>query len=427
MKRQVGFLVMLILLLSLITISCAQSSTPAPSPSSKPPPASSSTPATTPATAPTSAAPAAGGGVIKIGQVLPLTGNMAMTASLMVKSFDYAFEQVGYQVAGKKIQIITGDSKASPETAIDVARKMVENDKVAVINGAITVGENMGLAGYMNQAGIPQVVNAQLAVQTIPNNKWVIGAGGTPMQDPSAMATYVYDQLGYRTADVFTYDDAAGHAFLNAFIATFKNKGGQIVQETYTPNPCPDYASYLTVLKPADALATYTSGPNAITFLTQYYQMGIDKKVPLISAYHGSFLGPQVLNVLPPAIADATVGVVVPTPYTPALDTPFNKQWVPAIQAKVGMYPDDSCSGPYQSAKVIIEALKATNGDTTPEKLRQALLAVNVEGPEGNISFDPQTQVAFKNIYICKVTKQDKGYVWGPPIFTYKAVPAKGL
>ena len=76
--------------------------------------------------------------VIKIGHMRPLTGPMAQMSQEMVRAFDWAFEQVGYQVAGKKIEIIVQDSEASAEKAIDVARKMVEKDKVAlIVNGEL--------------------------------------------------------------------------------------------------------------------------------------------------------------------------------------------------------------------------------------------------------------------------------------------------
>ncbi len=364
--------------------------------------------------------------VIKIGHIRPLTGNLAMTSSLMVKAFDLAFQQVNYQVAGKQIQIIVGDTKGDPASAIDVARKMVENDKVAMIVGATTVGENMALAGYFNRAGIPEILSTQMPLLQIPNNKWVIGAGGTPAQLTSTMGAYAYDKLNYRKVDILTQDNSSGRAFLNPFMASFKAKGGQIVQETYTTFPTQDFAPYLTVLKDADALVAWTAGADAIKFLTQYHEMGIDKRLPLLGAYHGSFLVPYVLRNMPPAAAAATVGNLVPTPYSPALDTEVNKKFVADIQSKLNIFPDDTESGPYQVAMAIIEALKATHGDTAPDQLRRALLNVNFTGPEGPMKFDAQTGISIKTVYICRVAKQGNHYTW-QDVFSYTDVPPTGL
>ncbi len=104
----------------------------------------------------------------------------------------------------------------------------------------------------------------------------------------------------------------------------------------------------------------------------------------------------------------------------------MNKKFVADIQAKLNVYPDDTESGPYQVGMAIIEALKATNGDTTPEKFRQALLSVNFTGPEGPEKFDPQTGISIKTLYICKIAKSGNNYTW-QDVFSYNDVPPNGL
>jgi branched-chain amino acid transport system substrate-binding protein len=303
---------------------------------------------------------------------------------------------------------------------------MVESDKVAMVVGATTVGENMALAGYFNRVGVPEVLSTQMPVLQIPNNKWVIGAGGTPAQLTSPMGAYAYDTLNYRKVSILTQDNTSGRAFLNPFMASFKAKGGQIVQETYTTFPTQDFAPYLTVLKDADALVVWTAGADAIKFLTQYHEMGIGKRLPLLGAYHGSFLVPYVLNNTPPAAAAATVGNFVPTPYSPVLNTDVNKKFVADVQAKLNIFPDDTESGPYQVALAIIEALKATHHDAAPGRIRQALLNINLTGPEGPMRFDPQTGISIKSVYICKVAKQGNHYTW-QDVFSYPNVMPTGL
>jgi branched-chain amino acid transport system substrate-binding protein len=423
MSKIVFSLAAIVAILALAMAGCSSTSattTTTPSTSS---PQTSTAPLST--TAITTTAQPTPQGIIKIGHIRPLTGNLAMSSNLMVQAFDFAFQQIGYQVAGKQIQIVVGDSKGDSATALDVARKMVENDKVALLVGPTQAGEGPAVAGYINQVGIPEIFTSPQPAEIFAGaNKWAFASGGTNPQYATSMGIYAYEQAGYRKVDVLTQDTAAGHIFINAFMDGFKSKGGQIVQETYTQYPTPDFASYLTVLKDADAVVAWTAGADAVKFLIQYHEMGIDKRLPLVGAFHGSFLANSVLKALPPADGDATVGDLVPTPYSPFLDTPFNKQFVADIQAKFGILPDDTQSGPYQGAMAIIQALKATNGDTTPEKLRQALLSVKFDGPEGPVKFD-STGVSIKTVYICKVNKSGSDFSW-QPIFSYKDVPAAG-
>ena len=370
--------------------------------------------------------PAAQQTPIKIGHIRPLTGVAAMVSAKMIKAFDYAFQQVGYQVAGHPIQIIVGDSQADSAKAIDVTRKMVENDKAAMIVGPLMAGEQMAVAGYINQVGIPAFYTNPAPGRLLGgSNKWVILGEGAQAQIPSVMGAYAYEQLGYRKLSIITNDNDSGRGFLNPLSNAFKKRGGQIVHEQFTVYPCQDYAPYLTVLKEANAVAAWTEGTNAIKLLSQYHEMGIYKKFPLLGAYMGNFLVPFIVKALPPAAADALVGVSVPIVWSPLVDNPVSKQFVSAYTAAVGMPTDDSDSSPYQGGVAIIKALQATHGDTTPDKLRQALLSVNFEGPEGPVKFDPQTMAPIKTVYIARIAKRGDAFVLDP-VFTYRDVPSVG-
>jgi branched-chain amino acid transport system substrate-binding protein len=257
--------------------------------------------------------------------------------------------------------------------------------------------------------------------------KWTINAGGTEPMSASAMATYAYDTLNMRKVIVLTGDFTPGHGFLGAFEDTFKKKGGEIVQEIFTPVPTQDFSPYLTSLKQADAVAAWIDGDQAVKLLTQYHEFGIDKKMPIIAASWGAFLAPYILGALPAEAADATVAKhYVPTSYSPLTDFPFNQKWVSDFKAKFGFTPEDTSAGAYLGAQCVIEALKITQGDTDPEKLRQALLAVKFDSPFGPVTFDAQTRVRHMDMNICQIEKVGSEYLW-KPIYTFKDIPALGF
>lgn len=365
--------------------------------------------------------------VIKIGHIRPITGEMAMTSDKMIKAFDFALEQAGYEVAGKKIEVILGDSKGDPATAVDVARKLVEHDHVAMLVGPTTGGEQMAVANYAESVGVPLLFTNPEPMGIIANKmKWVIGAGGSEPQYASSMAVYAFEQLGYKAVNILTDDNASGHGFMGAFMSAYKNKGGTIVSEIYPPYPTSDFTSFLTTMKDADAVVAWQNGDQSIKLLTQYDQTGTLKKMPLVAAFHGAFMTPFILKALPPEVAEDYIGTLTPSPYSPLLDSPANKQFVADFTAKFGVPPEDNTdSEMYQGAQIMLAALKATNGDTTPDKLRAALVAVSIEGVEGPIKFDAETGCAIKTIYICKITKQNDAFIL-EPVFTYPDVSPAG-
>jgi len=178
-------------------------------------------------------------------------------------------------------------------------------------------------------------------------------------------------------------------------------------------------------LEPADAVVAWFDGSTSIQFLTQFHDLGVRQNMPLLACFHGSFFAPFILYQLPEAAAEAVVGEYCPTPYTPLLDTAVNNAFVQAWEAETGEAPEDTDTGPYEGVLVALAALEATEGDTTPELLRDAILAVNLEGPQGPIVFDQGTHVALKTIYVCSVAKDGELYVW-EPAKAYENVPPFG-
>ena len=367
-------------------------------------------------------------GPIKIGHIRPLTGHMSIAGEFMVKGLDLAVDVIGNEVNGRPIEILVEDSAADSALAIDKARKLVEQDKVDVIIGPTVGGTQLAVSNYLQKVGIPNVHTNPSPITIIQaNHEWTIQAGGSEPLLPSVMGRYAYEELGYRTVNCITGDWIPGHGFMDAFMDSFKRAGGEIVSEQYPPVATADLASYLVNFKDADAVAAWFDGTDSIRFHTQYYDFGVWKRMPLIGAFHGSFLPPFILVELPTNVSDALLGTPGPTPYTPLLDTEASKQFVEAYMKKYpdDPPPDDTQSGPFQGYQIVYEALKATGGDTTPEKLREAILNTEVIGPEGPVRFDKEKRSAIKNVYIFKVDKIDGEFTW-IPVHTYENVPATG-
>jgi branched-chain amino acid transport system substrate-binding protein len=106
-KRFYPLLFTILLLCALVIPACA-----APAPTPAPKPAPSPTPAPVPATP------------IKIGVMYPLTGPMAMTGQNMINTTKFAFNEINYEIAGRKVELIFEDSATSPQMSVDKARKL---------------------------------------------------------------------------------------------------------------------------------------------------------------------------------------------------------------------------------------------------------------------------------------------------------------
>ena len=109
MKKVCIILMFAILVSSLILGGC-QPSTPTPSPAPTP----------TPSPAPTPAEP------IKIGALLSLTGPEANLGPANMEGIKMAFDEAGWQVAGRPIEFIPEDEAFDPAKALEKAKKLLQ-------------------------------------------------------------------------------------------------------------------------------------------------------------------------------------------------------------------------------------------------------------------------------------------------------------
>jgi len=367
-------------------------------------------------------------GPIKIGHIRSLTGPIAITNKAMVNGFDLAMEMANYEVAGRKIEVILEDDGAKAEVAIDKVRKLIEKDKVDMIVGPTTGGMQMGVSTFMNRAGIPNIhTNSSPPGIIAQKHKWTIQIGGATPQVASSGGRYAAEQLGIKKAIIIGEDSAAGHNYIDAFVKGFKNAGGEIIQEQWTPVGCSDYAPYFAAAKPAGGCIVWTSGRDSIKILNQYQQFGMWEKMPLLPAMQGALIETFILAQLQPEAANALDGLVCPVQYSPFFENEVNKKFVAAYMKKYNRPPDNAESTAYCGALVILDALKRTGGDTAPQKLMDAMLASTIFCPEQQVRFDKQKKSVIKDVHISKLEKMDGKLVFKTPIYLYKDVPPEGM
>ena len=368
---------------------------------------------------------------IKIGHICDLTGVEAMLGEVAKRSLEFAVESLGGQIAGRPVEIIVGDAQGQPSVAVDLARKMVEQDKVAAIFGPTQIGQKTAVGGYVKTAGVPLFFYNPTPTGLLRSNDWLVGAGGATPQLPSVMADYLYNELGYRTVHTLAQDNTGGRSYIDPFVEVFKKLGGTVVSQQWSPVPCPDFGPYLATLAQADALVAWVSSSDALALWTAWYEMGIDRKMPIVAATHGGFtdfIVGDALAASKPAVANAMLGALAPIMYVHDLDSPENKVFVEGWTKKFGAVPPgNNLPGAGMGAILVLKAaVEKLEGDTDPNKLIKAIFEVDVTGPEGHLHFD-KSHAATKDVYVVKVVRRNDGNFNYERQKTYQNVPPGGL
>src|SRR4029434_5831844 len=97
---------------------------------------------------------------VKIGLILPMTGQQASTGKQIDAAVKLYMAQHGNTVAGKKIEVILKDDTSVPDVTKRLAQELVVNDKVAFLAGFGLTPSALATAPIATQAKVPEVVMA---------------------------------------------------------------------------------------------------------------------------------------------------------------------------------------------------------------------------------------------------------------------------
>jgi branched-chain amino acid transport system substrate-binding protein len=349
------------------------------------------------------------GAPLKVGLVLPYTGVYAVLGESITHGMGLVFARENWTVAGRKIEMIKEDDEMKPPVGIRKTEKLIDSDKVDILTGPVHSGILMGMRDKVhNSKTILIVSNAGAdAISRERCSKWIFRTSFSNWQPCHPMGGWVAKNVA---KDVFLTapNYQAGKDMMNAFKETFVAAGGKVVDEDYPKLGETDYAPYLTKIRQSKAKAVFAfySGSDAVNFVKQYDQFGLKQQVKLTGA--GFLTEPDVL----PAQAQSALGVITGHFYTPVLDNPTNQRFVKEFREKfAGKMPDGfACQG-YDTAEVILRAVKAVNGNTQDkDKLVDAIAKVEFDSPRGRFRFDQKTHNVIQPfIYIREVKETPLG------------------
>src|ERR1700694_1228121 len=203
------------------------------------------------------AAPAAAQGPIKIGFLAPLSGAIAQAGKDMYSGCELFWQESGWQIAGRKLEVILEDNEGLPATALTKARKLVESDRVNLLAGVILSNVAYALVPPIEAAGIPTIypINSADDLTQRKRPAWLVRTGFSASGNMHPFGEYAVKVLKYRKVVTISLDYAFGWETVGGFHKAFEDNGGQIIQKIWVPLNIQEYAPYLAQVKrDADAV-----------------------------------------------------------------------------------------------------------------------------------------------------------------------------
>jgi branched-chain amino acid transport system substrate-binding protein len=356
------------------------------------------------------------GGPIKIGVVLPYSGVYAELGNSITQAMELVFARENWTVAGRKLEMIREDDEMAVPVGVRKTEKLIDSDKVDILTGPVHSGILMAMRDKVhNSKTILLVSNAGAdAISRARCSKWIFRTSFSNWQPCQPMGGWVAAKVSKEVFQIAP-NYQAGKDMMEAFRETYHPAGGKVVGEDYPKLGETDYAPYLTKIKQSGAKAVFAffSGTDAVNFVKQYDEFGL-KQAGIKLTGAGFLTEPDVL----PAQGKAALGTITGHFYTPQLDNPVNQRFVKEFREKFGGKSPDgfACQG-YDTAEVIVRALKAVNGNTQDkDKLVAAIAATEFDSPRGRFRFDQKSHNVIQPFIYIREVREVAGSLANVPI-----------
>jgi branched-chain amino acid transport system substrate-binding protein len=342
---------------------------------------------------------------VKIGLIMPFSGQFADTATQMDNAIKLYMKLHGDVVAGKKIELIRKDTGGiAPDVAKRLAQELVVRDKVDILSGLILTPNAMAVGDVATEAKkFTVIMLAATAIVTTKSN-YMARTSLTIPQLHDTFGAWAYKN-GIRKIYTMVSDYGPGHDAESEFHRSFKAAGGEIVGSVRWPVANPDFSAFVQRAKDLnpEAIFVWVPGgaqPGAVA--KALVERGIDPKKTKI-------LGQEVLtdDAALKGMGEIGLGIITVANYDHNLNNPRNRAFVKAYNEAYGRNPDIFSIGGWDGMHLIYETLKKTGGNTDGDLLIAAAKGMKWESPRGPILIDPETRDIVQNIYIRRVEKMD--------------------
>jgi ABC-type branched-subunit amino acid transport system substrate-binding protein len=257
---------------------------------------------------------------IVFGQAAALTGPASALGQGMRVGLEAAFGEINKAggVKGRKLELKSVDDGYEPTKSIEAVKKLLDEDKVFAIAGAVGTPTSAAMLPIAIESGAP-FVGAFTGVESLrsPYKPLVVNVRASYFEETEAMVEHLTKDLGATKIAIMYQDDAFGQAGLAGVKKALEKRSMSLAAEgTFERN---------TVAVKGALLAIKKGGPDAVIMIAPYKPAAefikLARQIKLNATYVNiSFVGSDALaKELSGGGAGTVVTQVVPFPRDPAI------------------------------------------------------------------------------------------------------------
>lgn len=339
------------------------------------------------------------GDEIVIGAIGPLSGAAATYGQSVKNGAQIFLDKVNANggINGKQVVLKFEDDEADPTKAINAYDKLINQDGVNLLLGAVTSGSANAVGPNATADGIPMITPSGTETNlTTTGGEYVFRTCYIDATQGEVIAKYATENLKANTmAILYNKDSDYSIGIAEAAKAQFESNGGTVVEYLSYNDGDKDFSAQLTNIK--------SSNPDVLV-LPDYYSVvpviaDQARKIGITSQLMGGdgWDSPELVKIG----GDAVEGALFVNHYSPDDSDPEVQEFVNSYKEKFGQTPDAFAALSYSTLQLFEEAI--TNaGSTDGEAVRDAIKNINVDTISGNIKFD-ENRNPQKSVSIIKI------------------------
>jgi len=352
---------------------------------------------------------------VKIGTLLPLTGDLAAYGGPMEDGARLAIKEVNENggVLGSDIKLVTTDSQTTGVAAVGAMNQLVTIDKVPAVIGAAGSGVSLAIINIAVSNHVVQISPSNTApdFETYPDDGFYYRTVPSDALQGKAMAKLASER-GYVNASTLVLNNPYGAGFEEVFKGEFEKLGGTVIDRVkYDPNGVTfdSEVDKVSASNPEVIILVGYPDTGSIILKAAYEKSVIDESDWLLS--EGMRTDELALKVGKDVEGNYIVANFTGTTPDPRATGPAYEMFAAAYESEYGREPATFSSNTYDAAAIIalaIEKARSADGtairDAIPDvanapgaevsDIKTALslirngTEINYQGASGEITFD---------------------------------------
>ncbi len=224
--------------------------------------------------------------VVKIGDLGSKVGVFEGYGKYQTMGMQMAVEELNAKggVLGHKIEIVSEDDETKPAPAVRKAEKLILQDEVKLLVGAVSSGATMAVMDVTKKHKTIHWNSVSCAefMRTTKFHKWYFSNQPDSRMQANGLAKYILDKMGKKVY-IFYTDYAMGQSDGRQFKTAFEKLGGEVVGVAGAPLDTKDFSPWFGAINGsgADVLFLAFAGTDSLRLMTQLHSFGMTKKYKL--------------------------------------------------------------------------------------------------------------------------------------------------